>query len=97
MKTIKIGEQELVKVDLFAGMSYEEVLKFVFREDDYVSIVRWTETPACELAFPGFHTMSLGNRVKQLQKIIPWLVERKQFSNTNNRLYAKTQYLSHQK
>ena len=78
METIKIGELELRKVDLFAGLSYVEVLKLVFRPGDYVGLVRWTESPACELAIEGYHKKSYGKRAEALREIVPWYVESQQ-------------------
>ena len=88
-KTFKYGEQELRMVDMFAGMSYEDVLNLVFRPGDYVGIVLWVKTSAGKLAIPGYHKMSWPERVDELNKIVPWLVEKQQLITATRRLEAK--------
>ena len=89
MEKIKIGVLELRKIDLFAGMSYEEVLRLVFFEGNYVPLVRWTNSPAGKLAIPDYHKMSWAQRAEALNEIVPWKVERQQLINTTLRLDAQ--------
>ena len=86
METIKIGELELRKVDIFAGLSYEQVLRLVLPESDYVAIVRWMDTAAGKAALDGYHSMSWAQRTKALNMIVPWLVDRNQLRKTTNRI-----------
>ena len=89
METIKIGELELRKVDLFAGLSYEQVLNLVLPEGDYVAIVHWMDTAAGKAAIPGYLQMGWAERTKALNMIVPWLVDRNQLRKTTNRLMCK--------
>ena len=85
METIKIGELELRKVDLFAGLSFVEILLLLFPEDNYVSVVRWVKSSAGRRVLPEYEKWSWAKRAEELNKIVPWKVERHNLMVATNR------------
>ena len=91
MKKIKIGELELRQVDLLGGMSYQQQLNLLFPEGNYVSLVRWINSPAGKSAIVYYHKMSWAERIANLNEIVPWQVERHQLMTATTRLkYPKS-------
>ena len=85
MEKIFIGTLCLRQVDLLAGLSYEEQLQLVMPEDDYVAVVRWVKTKAGKQALPEYDKWSWAKRAVELNKIVPWRVERHQLMVATNR------------